>query len=120
VGTTESEFLELVNQLGEAQEGAFRGRFDYPEAAAKDLWFPLPVKMAGRSDNDTYEIRGVRGAKVSESEEEPEYLFNLDRPTSEEVTLSIDSEVNGPIDLANSRALFAQSVAISRELVGSG
>src|SRR4051812_17919686 len=61
---------------------------------------------------DTYEIRGLRGAKVSASEEEIEYSFILDRPTSEEVSLLVESPFNDPHNLTNPRPLFARLVAI--------
>lgn len=93
---------------------------EYPRNADYFTAFPLPFVMSPTEGfNLPYdEIRGIRGVKFDESDNDDSgYNFILDRHRKEDIDLAlIFSLANCPADAAPDQAL-ARSVAISEKLV---
>lgn len=117
VGVPEGELLEIVQALGAPDEVGGLVTFQFDNREPNQLWFPLPVSLAGKSPEDVIEVRGVRGTKLGAQDAEPEYEFILDRPEHERVILQIELNLEGTITAESVRLLFNRAEAIARELV---
>jgi hypothetical protein len=116
-GVSEEAFLEIAQAMGTPKEGRGLVLFQFDDCEPSQLWFPLPVSLAGRSIMDTIEVRGVRGAKLSVEGGDPDYEFILDRPTGKEVMLQVELKVEGPITAEAVQQTSRRASAIARELV---
>lgn len=114
---SEQTFLSTIQEMGIPQDAAGRVLFRFVNREPNQLWFPLPVNLAGNSPEDTIEIRGVRGAKLSNGAGDPDYEFILDLPNDEEVLLSVELKIEEPITPTVVQATIRRASAIARELV---
>lgn len=117
VGVAEGGFLEIVQAMGVPKEVGGLVMFQFDDRGPNQLWFPLPVSLAGKLPDDVIEVRGVRGAKLGAQGAAAEYEFILDRPEDEQVELQIELNLKGPITAESPRLLFECAEVIARELV---
>lgn len=114
---SEEAFLEIVQAMGTPREAHGLALFEFDRRAPNQLWFPLPVTLAGRSPEDTIEVRGVRGAKLGSEGGDPDYEFILDRPTGQEVLLRVELKIEEPITPEVVQTMSHRASVIARELV---
>jgi hypothetical protein len=119
VPVAEGRFLNAVKAMGVPKEAGGLVLFEYRDREPGQLWFPLPVTLAGKSAEEIIEIRGVRGAKLATEGADSEYEFILDRPDNERVVLQIELNLQEPIDAETPRRLFDRAEIIARDLVAS-
>lgn len=89
-GVPERRFVDIVGFLGTPSEVDCHALFEFGDRPPNELWFPLPVNLAGATFGEAFEVRGVRAAKLATDSSEPEYQFILDRPLSNQVVVQVD------------------------------
>lgn len=85
----EDRFIRLALELGEAKYMAGVVRFEFKGLDPEQLWFPLPTQLQGKTPDDLFEVRGVRGGRIGSDRDHDEYAFTLDRPSGENVVLEL-------------------------------
>lgn len=85
-----------------------------------NLWFPLPVEVAGpKGAPQVFEIRGVRAAAYGERDAQtPDYTFTMDRLSGQDVNLDVSFDTSGSVDQTLLNRILTQARKIVDPLVG--
>ena len=113
----ERDFLEVAESLGAPRWLSASVDYRFSDKTEKDLWFPLPAPLSGKTARTTIEVRGIRGAMIPADEVNPSYTFILDRPANKDVYLSIRFDLSGPFSVDMPRTLFARADKAVADLV---
>ncbi len=95
-------------------------QFEHDEGMARSLWFPLPIPTPTSFSSTAApvdEIRGIRGVKKrDEGVDDLRYWFILDRPTNQEITLSVELFLAAPLSAEAPQLAFREAVDLARRL----
>jgi hypothetical protein len=118
-----AEVLSALSDLTVRTSIGCNVEFKFDKIEIDDLWFPLPSSLGGPGGSgDVFEIRGVRGVKVSGDEGNSgdwDYSFTLDRPTSEEVYVDLHFHEDGPYSAGLIADALERGSTLARQLVGA-
>lgn len=117
----EAEFVERVLALSESTTIGCSILFVFQTVEPGSLWFPLPSRVGFPSESgEEFEIRGVRGAKLTGRDEDPEeFGFILDRPTEEMVYLDLHFHLEQRFTLDVPQFAIERGMVIAEQLVGT-
>lgn len=114
---SEADMLEMVYALGTPNDVDCVVLFEYKDRQPSQLWFPLPVLLAGTSPEESFEVRGVRVAKLNSQNSDSEFEFILDRPNPDQVVLQVFMNLGNSMEPEALRAALLQAEKISSDLV---
>jgi hypothetical protein len=110
----EREFVSAINALGPALSIRARVAMRFQHIAQEQMWFPLPAALDGIGDEEQYEIRGIRGVKVSKTEP---FSFTFDSVPGDTASLTISVDLRSKkIETAVAEAL-RRATSASSELI---
>lgn len=114
----ESDLWAVVLDLGIPDDLTGNVEFNFPGHGGVDLWFPLPVSLAGSKEpEDVFEIRSVSGVKLSKTEpDDPGYRFTLSCPFGKDVSLRMSFDLEGMLHPSIVRTIQRRAVRLVPDL----
>lgn len=118
-GSPEYELLTIMKEMGIPEEASGFVEFQFARNDVGPLWFPLPVPLSGMVPDETIEVRGVRGVKLSDQGETANYEFIMDLSEDNQVLLTVEQNIQQQIDIHSITALVDRASSVAKQLVST-
>lgn len=119
VNRREADLWAAVLNFGIPTDLTGTVQFSFPGRGGDDLWFPLPVSLAGSKEpEDVFEIRSVSGVKLSKAKPgDRGYRFTISCPFGKDVSLRMSFDFEGVLHPSIVRMVLRQAVRLAPDLV---
>lgn len=113
--------LDRVATLASEFQFVCRTTFEYPESASSELWFPLPARLSGPSDDTAnYMVTGIQGFRTNDVDRNASALsFKMQRAPSGELGVELNFSISSKLTSALPGKILQTANQYAAQLVRS-